>query len=383
MNAKTVLILVVLAGLFGAGAWFLAFRPAASGAGHVANSADTEGEQFVAPAIRANADAIVRIEVTDGENTAELERTGDGWVVASKGGYPANGETVRRLVTTLSELRVVEPKTSRPEYHARLGVEWPPAPDEDTGDPAGMAEPGPTLVRFVGEDGAGIAGVVLGRTEYTAGGSRQYARLADQDRSVLAANRVDAPVLGMRYVDATFMELPRDSVRRVTITHPTGETFTIVRTEADGDFGLEAVPEGMEPIGEGPANRVGQALAFVNFADVRPAAESDADADLAGDPVVAVYELFNGTTITLMVRLGSDGLDNGAWVSATAEDGPDGGDASALDAALRGWSFRLPRAAAESLTRKPTDLMRERESDEAGPALPADVPDLLRAPEDG
>lgn len=383
MKAKTALILVVLAGLFGAGAWFLAFRPASPSASGGAGSADTQGEPFVAPAIRANADAIVRIEVTDGEESAELERNENGWVVASKGGYPANAETVRRLVTTLSELRVVEPKTSLPEYHARLGVEWPPAPDEDTSDPAGMAEPGPTLVRLVGDDGAEIAGVVLGRTEYTAGAARQYARLADQDQSVLASGRVEAPVLGMRYVDALFMELPRDSVRRVTVTHPTGESFTIVRTEADGDFGLEAVPEGMEPIGEGPANRVGQALAFVNFADVRPIAESDADEDLTGEPVLAVYELFDGTVLTLAVRLGPDGLDNGAWVNATAEAGPDGGDAQALNDALSGWSFRLPRAAAESLTRKPTDLMREQERNEAGPDLPVEVPELLRDPEDG
>jgi len=374
MNAKTVLLLTLLAGLAALGAWFLAFRPAAPGG----PAGGGGGERLVAPGIRDAAGTLARIEIEKTGERVELEKADGGWVVASLGGYPADAGRVRRLVTTLSELRVVEEKTARPEFYSRLAVQWPDA-GGDADDP-GAARP--TLVRLLDAEGEPIAEIVLGSTTFVGTDAVQHARPLGDEQSVLVSSRVEAPAGTMRWINARFIELPRDSVERVTITHPDGETVTVSRGSGDADFAVENVPEGMEPISEGQANRVGNALAFVNFTEVRA---KDA-AERAPEPVTAVYETFEGLTLTLSVEPipsaaeGGGSGPAGAWVEASASG--EGADAYA-DRFAR-WSFRLPASAAESLSRHPSDLLRPVETDEAGPAAPDDgVPELLRPPGDG
>jgi hypothetical protein len=50
------------------------------------------------------------------------------------GGYPARGERIRELLTGLTELRLVEERTSDPARHAEIGVD----------DPAATAAPPPS-----------------------------------------------------------------------------------------------------------------------------------------------------------------------------------------------------------------------------------------------
>jgi hypothetical protein len=374
MNAKTVLILVLLAGLAALGAWFVAFRPAST----AQQSGSQEADSLLAPAIRGSADSIARIEIEQNDDRLELERRDGGWVVASLGGYPAEADRVRGLVTTLSELRILENKTALPENHARLGVQWP---DDGTGaDDPGAARP--TLVRLTGADGTAVAEILLGKTEFVGTEAVQFARLLGDDQSYLVSSRIDTPMAGTRWVNARFIELPRESVRRVTITHADGETVTVSRAAAEDDFAVEGVPAGMEPISEGLANRVGNALAFVNFIDVRSADEPPSE---QGAAATARFETFEGLVLTLAVAAEEDAaegnpFEDGAWVQVTTE----GEVSDDTIERLPGWSFRLPASTVDSLTRRQSDLLQDIDTGEAGPAAPdVGVPELLRPPGDG
>ncbi|MBZ0172803.1 MAG: DUF4340 domain-containing protein, partial [Phycisphaerales bacterium] len=276
MNSKSLLILIVLSGLAGLGAWLFAFQ---GGPSTPTTTAVTAGSRL-APTLAERGQAASRIEIVTGEKTVELTRDGDGWRVENKGGYPADADRVRQLVTTLSELRTDEAKTTLPERHALLSVQWPDGGEKGADEYA----PRPTLVRI--SDGAGepIAAIVLGATSYSGGTTRQYARLLGNDQAWLLSARADVPTDAMRWLNARFVELPRESVRRVTITHPDGESVSLSREDAEGDFVVEDIPENMAPISEGLANRVGSALAFVNFTDV------ETDPGDPGDAVTSVYE---------------------------------------------------------------------------------------------
>jgi hypothetical protein len=364
MNAKGVAVLVGLAVLAGLLAWFAAFR---GGGGRAVVAEESDAGARLLPALVERSGEIARIEIEQSGSSVAIAKSGGGWAIESVGGYPADGERVRQLVTTLSELRTEEPKTAKPEYYDRLAVQWP-----DTAPQDAEAEPGairPTLVRLLDGAGGAIAEVVLGETTFDVGKTRQYARALSDAQSWLVSARVDAPTGAMRWLNARFIELPRESIRRVTITQATGESVAVSRDDPSGDFGVENIPEGMAAISEGLANRIGAALAFVNFTDVRRA-----DGETGGEAAVAVFETFEGLTLRLETRPDPEG----GWVVARAE----GTGAEAYAPRFDGWAFRLPATTVESLTRRPSDLLEEI-APAQGPAPGDEVPELLRAPEDG
>lgn len=364
MKAKHLLILFLLAALAGLGAWLIALRPAGE------PRPETPVMDRLVPGLADRGDRTARIEILQGGSRVDLTREGDGWRVASKGGYPADGERVRRLVTTLSELRAVEAKTARPELHDRLGVHWPDEGERDEGDFSVR----PTLVRLADDGGETIAEIVLGDTSFAAGQTRQFARLLDDDRSWLVSALVEAPTDGVRWLSTRFIELERERVERVEITHPHGEVVAVGRTDSEADFAVESVPDGLRPISEGLSNRIGGALAFVNFSDVRATGETGD----GGGVVRTVVETFDGLLLTLLI----DVDDGGGWVRARAEHTDSPEEAEALNERFAGFEFRLPASTIESLTRRRSDLLEE-VAPEAGPALPGDdVPELLRPPGD-
>ncbi len=365
MKAKHLLLLLILAGLAGFGAWRLS-TPATNGNPRNADAADDAPGGRLVPALAERGDDAARIEIASGDASVVLTRDGDAWRVESKGGYPADADKVRKLVTSLSELRTVEPKTARPERYALLALQWPDEEEHDDG-----FAPRPTLVRIDGPDSGTIAAVVLGKPTYDGGTTRQYARPLDGQRSWLVSAKIDAPADPMRWLNARFIELPRDSVRRVTITQPDGETVTLSRPDKDSDFNPENIPENMSLISEGLANQTGYALSFINFTDVGKAGDED-DARA----VTTEYETFDGMTITLHTVPDGEG---GGWVTASAS----GEGADDLNARFSGWRFRLPAPTITNLTKRPPDLLEEIAPGPQGPEAPDGVPDLLRPPSDG
>ncbi|MGV8481486.1 DUF4340 domain-containing protein, partial [Pseudomonas aeruginosa] len=47
---------------------------------------------------------------------------GKDWTLASKDGYPASGETIRQLLRSLADARLLEEKSASPENRERMGL---------------------------------------------------------------------------------------------------------------------------------------------------------------------------------------------------------------------------------------------------------------------
>jgi hypothetical protein len=361
MKPRFTLILVLLAGAAGLAAWLATPRPGGTPGG-------SPDDDRLAPALAQRGDEAGRIEITTGGRTLLLEKRDTGWVLPEHGAYPAEEGRVRSLVTTLSEMRKEEAKTGDPALHERLGVQWP---DPGTGEvsPSGASAIGPTLVRVLDGSGGPIAEIVLGAASYEAGRARQFARALNEAQSWLVSARAEIPATPTRWMNALFIEIPRERVRRATITHPDGMIVAVSREDSASDFAVEDIPPGLEPISEGLANRVGFALAFVNFTEVR----GDPGEEAPG-AVEAVYETFAGLRVIL--RVVPD--EGGGWVTATAE----GEGAWPHMERFAGRSFRLPGATVESLTRRIEHLLREVPRSEQGPGLDDAVPPMLRPPGD-
>jgi hypothetical protein len=370
MNSKSFLILTLLAGLAALGAWFLAFRPAASPPPGASDAAD----QRLAPALVERADAIASITIDSAGREGgpvRLERDESGaWRLASKAGFPAEADRVRRLITTLSELRTVEPKTTNPELYDRLAVQWPDTGERDADDFSAR----PTLVTIADDAGEPITRIVLGDTAFSGGQSRQYARLLTDDRSWLVSGAVTIPFGPLGFANTRFVELPRDSVRSVTIAHPNGEILELTRDDPEGDFVVANIPEGMAMTNQALANNTGNALAFVNFTDIELGGTMDVSGDgnpFPKDAISAVYTTFDGAAVTLAIEpeTAENGGVEAGWVSVHNATG-EGSDEILARFATNPLRFKLPAGAIESLTRRPSELLEETAPETAGPSLP-------------
>src|SRR5215813_4339183 len=109
MTPRTLLILVILGIVAVGGGWYfgIAERP-------------PEHRNFAAgglmfPDLAPKLKDAARIEITNQGKTTIITRNGDVWGLADRGGYPVQASKLRGMLTALTELRLVESRTTDPE----------------------------------------------------------------------------------------------------------------------------------------------------------------------------------------------------------------------------------------------------------------------------
>lgn len=148
----------------------------------------------------------------------------------------------------------------------------------------------------------------------------------------------------LAWVNTRIPGLAARTVQRVEITHPDGETLTLLRPDAGSGFRLRAIPEGRVPAAGKEADAIAAALERLHFETVRPRQETD--------PASAVrvrYIGADGAAAEVLVK----GREP-AWARIRIEPGP-GEDAGGIE--LEKWEFALPARQADLLTRRTEDLL--------------------------
>lgn len=319
------------------------------------------------------------------ETIASILRSERGWTVPEKGGYAADTAKIRDALLALAEARVVEEKTSNPEFYDRLGVE--PVESDSS---AGTA----VTIRY-GEEA--FPTVILGDVEGT---SQRYARRADEARSLLIDRDPELPRSAPQWLQTGILDLRSDRISEVTIEHADGERLRIFKDEpGQTNYSVDGVPDGRELQYAGVANVTGNVLRELALEDVEPAA-----ADGSEPSVTTRFQTFNG--LVVMARGYERGEENWlefeAGVSAEPVDGPsvesvsedsgetadtpvpaaDGGavadpdaqgadagndgadpaaEAEAINSTVAGWRYRIPAYKYEQMTRRIEDLLSNAE----------------------
>ncbi|MDE0678883.1 MAG: DUF4340 domain-containing protein [Gammaproteobacteria bacterium] len=317
----------------------------------------------------------LRVTRAGNEVVATIERSGQGWGVAERGGHPVDFERFRGSLLALSEARRVERKTALPEFYPRIGVEDVSAPD------AGG---------YLFELGYGGSRpedrFILGNR---AGTGMIYIRTAGEEQSWMVSAELSLSDETRDWVDRDIIDLGSGEVRRVELDRGDGDRLEIAKEDRDDiNFTPRDIPEGRELSYGSVANSIAGALANVEANDVRPAAEV---AGLAR-AVLALYETFDGLELELDVReelpagAGDDeaaenDTDPRYWVlfSAGAAEAADREEptvsavdaapetspvtakerAGELNAALAGWAYELPGYKSDQWFKKMDDLLRE------------------------
>ena len=334
----------------------------------------------------------LRVVQAGNEVVATIERGESGWVVAERGGHRADFERFRGSLQALSQARRVERKTALPEFHSRLGVEDPDAPD------AG----GYLLELDYGGRHPAEAYIVGSR----AGAGMVYIRTAGEAQSWMVSADFDLSGVTRDWVDRGVIDLASRDVRRVALDRGAGDVLEIAKDDpADINFTPLDIPEGRELSYGSAANSIAGALANAQANDVRPAA----DVDPLPRAVLASYETFDGLEVRVDVREaaapdaeegasegdaedprywamlsaavlerprdGDEAADGDAGEAAESEEPAAGEDAmpgdpapgpderaAELNARLGGWAYELPEYKSGQWFRKMDDLLKDEQA---------------------
>jgi len=262
-----------------------------------------------------------RIEITSKGKTVVIAKKGDVWGVADLGGYRVQGAKLREMLTGLTELRIVEPRTSDPEQFARLGLDDPAKPD-------GTA----TLLRVLGGDDKPLLEIITGHRRMRTQGNVPesiYVRRPGENRSYLAEGRLAVDADAALWVDRDLMNIANTRIATATVRY--GEQV-LEFARADGKFSLRK-PDDHGPLDDFKLEEVSRALETLTFQEVKPAAETPGEKIGTG-----VFVTTDGLSVTADIF--RDGTNIWARFEIAGADAVKD-EAARLAARLHGWAYQL------------------------------------------
>lgn len=310
MNLRLLLILAIVVAAIGGGAYYFTQERKA-----------LQSEAFEGGALIAGLDTRIndadrlRLESQEG-GVVELVRTDGAWRMDSHHGYRANQERVTILLKRVATLKTLEPKTKKPENHARLNLD----------DPAGEFSLATRITVKAGETALADLLVGLNRPPELGGGA--FVRLWGDDQTWLAEGEFKPRRRTLDLIDRNVVNIDGRRIQAARIEHP-AEAATAPRAVAVPDVVVvskarpdqeayslaAATPEGHTAKPDHELSTVARLTDFLIFDEVRPASEVTFE-----QPVVGVFETFDGVRLTF--RAEAQEPDDKIWVTVAADAGP-------------------------------------------------------------
>lgn len=197
----------------------------------------TPPPQVLLPDYAARITASTRLEMTHGmgisgtRSIIVAQKNGQ-WVLPQRQDYPANQELVTETLLALADVKAVEARTAKPQWHKSLGLVVP----EDLG----------RAVRFkvADETGAVLASFLLGREQQSEAEAKQevknygpelrqfYARREDKTQSWLARGRLPRNANLAAWMDARLPKHDLAALQGVQFDAPSG-SYALLRVTPD------------------------------------------------------------------------------------------------------------------------------------------------------
>jgi len=282
MNARAVLVLVVLLAILGGGALIYLHQENAERPGNVASL----GKPLL-PDLKA-AD-IASIRIAQPNATLTLQRKDDGWVIVERRGFPADVSKVRDFVIKVLELKVGQSEPIGEKDRARLNV-----------DTSG------TQVEFAGADGKSLGKLTVGKKYFKSGEvenpdkARADGRFVSVPAQAATVYIVSDPLTqastkSADWIDHTSFQV--EKVKSLEVKQPDGEAWKLERAGDNADWKLTPMKPG-EKLNTGNANAATYSLSLLELADVAPDDAKDTGLD---SPTLIHATTFDGLTYDIKV----------------------------------------------------------------------------------
>ena len=264
--------------------------------------------QRVLPDLKGQINDIGTIILTSHDETVTVTRKNSRWTVKEKFGYAAAMDYVRGFLIGLAELKIVEPKTKKPELYEKLGL-LNPREEKATS----------TMVTLKSMKGDTLAEVILGTRRGAKGDSTRsefFIRKHRGPQTWLAIGRLNVQKTADSWIDRHLLNIDSQRIHRVQVTHLKGEVVSLEKQKPeDKDFQLLHIPSNKKVQSQFTVNNIADTIAHLTLNDVRP--QQDASEAISGG-VKAVLETFDGLRVSLLVH----NKDDQGYATVSAEFDP-------------------------------------------------------------
>jgi hypothetical protein len=292
---------------------------------------------LVLPGLEGALNSVTEVRLTKGNDThTTLKRGASDWIVGERE-YPADSGKVRKLLLDLGALNVVEEKTRVPANYPQLGVEDVNSP-KAAGTRVDIVTPARTYALIIGKSSGAKSG---------------YARVANSQRSLLAAPLITVDADPKRWLDHTVIDIPQDRVKEVEARPAEGSAYTASREKREQtDFTVGNIPKGRELTSAGAANSLAGSLASLALDDARKAGSRS-------DPKVshATVRTFDGLELEVSGR--KEGSQPYLSIAARSSLKDTEAEAQQLNARLQGWEYEIPAYKYDAIFRPLDDLLKK------------------------
>lgn len=296
------------------------------------------------PALKADENKIAAIEIDQGGKIVKIADKDGKWVIASQEDYPANTESVRKLILAASNAELVERKTAKKDKLGLLGLSDPKVNGASS-----------RLIRFLDDKDRPIAEIVVGNKKADAFGTNKdgsYVRKPNEDQAWLANRSINATAELHDWAKTRVVDVPTNSIKTATVEVSGEPSYGIERNTDGKSFKLSQMPAGKKLKYVNSIDEIIESVSYVDFQNIRKAKTNDTLKD-AGK---ATFQTDKGLKVELDLK--SDGKQ--AWVTVTPSgEGDAKKDADAMSALVEGWEFEVPVGKVSSLMKKQADLLED------------------------
>ncbi len=302
------------------------------------------GGTLMFPGLTAHLADAARIEITHQGTTIALVRLGDKpespWGLQQRGNYRVQVTKLRGMLTALTELRLVEPRTTDPTMFGRLGL-------ADTDQKDSSAD----LLRVFDSSAKPIAELLVGHRRVRTAGNvpdQVFVRRPGEVQTWLAEGSLQVDADPQLWLDRDIMNIDHSRIAGVVVHRGDAELDFAAK---DGKLVLTA-PANPPPLEDYKLDDLDRGLELLTFEDVTP--DKDAAASKVGDPIgTSVFTTSDGLAVHVTVlkgekdiwaRFSADGGETTPGDKAASDKPPSDkikDEAAKLNAKLAGWTFQL------------------------------------------
>ncbi len=308
------------------------------------NAAPPAAGAALLPSLAGEMNSVTAVTIRKGGAASSLtiHKTGAEWTVAERNDYPADVAKLRKILTSLSDAKILEEKTSDPTRYTVIGVENP-------------SQPGATGTEVTVLAGNAKLALIVGKSV----GEGSFVRRAGESPSYSVEPAISAEPEPRFWIDSRLLDVPAAQIQRIDYKPAAGAPFTLHRLNAtDTTFGLDGVPAGRKPLDAHALAPSPTMLTNLTAEDVSPAADIDFT-----HPTQAVVTLTDGTVLTLTGTVAGDKH----WLELQSSKD------SALTAKTQGRAFEVASYRYDALF-KPVDQLLEPKPAPAPKNSPAKQP---------
>lgn len=296
------------------------------------------------PALIDSVNEITEVTIEDRRFKSILKKIDGVWYLHNKDNYPASTSGIKQLALELSNLKILEAKTSSVEKYAKLGVN-------------NLSVEGSQASQItVSTSEKKLVSLLIGLSPKGAKKAKRYIRLTDETAAQLVAGQITASTNPIEWLDPQIIDLDSKSIKRLTIDVPEEKKIVISKnTESEDFFTLQDIPESFEMKSKTIVSSIPAILIDLRLNDVI-SANAVTDLEPAQKTTVTT---FSGLEILLTDYI----WENKHYTVFEAYLGKDKKELpnsmiEKINNKVRGWAYEIPAYKRRMINRKFDDLIQ-------------------------